>query len=142
MNKNIQSVFQKLLVDNGLDQPVPLGGKAKTLSNEERELLMLSLAKAAKWNGFIAVIIMAIQGILLVFCLVVVWYLKDNPSSFQIIVGGSLIGLVPLATMFSKVWKEKHRMDILRAVLPLIALDKLTDLAFFFSKNENYLNTP
>jgi hypothetical protein len=128
MNKNIQSVFQKLLVDNGLDQPVPLGGKAKTLSNEERELLMLSLAKAAKWNGFIAVIIMAIQGILLVFCLVVVWYLKDNPSSFQIIVGGSLIGLVPLATMFSKVWKEKHRMDILRAVLPLIALDKLTDL--------------
>jgi hypothetical protein len=142
MNKNIQSVFQKLLVDNGLDQPVPLGGKAKTLSNEERELLMLSLAKAAKWNGFIAVIIMAIQGILLVFCLVVVWYLKDNPSSFQIIVGGSLIGLVPLATMFSKVWKEKHRMDILRAVLPLIALDKLTDLAFFFAKNENYLNTP
>ena len=142
MNKNIQSVFQKLLVDNGLDQPVPLGGKAKTLSNEERELLMLSLAKAAKWNGFIAVIIMAIQGILLVFCLVVVWYLKDNPSSFQIIVGGSLIGLVPLATLFSKVWKEKHRMDILRAVLPLIALDKLTDLAIFFAKNENYLNTP
>lgn len=142
MNKNIQSVFQKLLVDNGLDQPVPLGGKAKTLSNEERELLMLSLAKAAKWNGFIAAILMAIQGILLVFCLVVVWYLKDNPSSFQIIVGGSLIGLVPLATMFSKVWKEKHRMDILRAVLPLIALDKLTDLAFFFAKNENYLNTP
>lgn len=136
MINNLKSIFQKLLVDTGLDQPRRLGGRAKTLSQEERELLMISLAKAAKWNGAIAAVVMIVQGILLGFCLLVAWHLKDNPSLFQPILGGSLLGLVPLAASFAYFWKEKHRMDILRALLPLMTLDELTDLAFGFASGD------
>lgn len=137
MNKNVKSVFQSLLIDAGLNQPAPLGGGTpKLLSTAQRELLLVSLADAAKWNGILASILIVAQAGLLIFCLVIAWYLKDNPESFKPILGGSLLGLGTLITGFAVVWKEKHRMDILRAVLPFVPLDKLTELAFAFASGD------
>jgi hypothetical protein len=136
MNNSLQSVFRNLLHDTGFDKPAPLGSRPKYLSAEERNLLITSLTRAGKWNGVLAVVLLVAIAILLIFSLVVAWYLRDTPSSFEKILGGSLLGLILLLGWFAHVWKEKHRMDMLRAVLPLLNLDKLTELAFGFASGD------
>jgi len=108
-----------------------MGGSqaVKPLTANDRALLDKGLNHAAWWNNILATVLIVVQAALLIFCCLVAWNIIGNPSAYKAILGGSLVTLAPLTGVFAYVWKTKHQMDIMRAILPLMSSEKLTQLA-------------
>lgn len=137
----LEKLLQELLVEAGELKPVVMGKAPAKISvtPEIKERLMERLFVALKLHNQILLALIALHFLIIIAAFCLVYYYRSSPTTVSVILGGSILSLLPVIRSLSNIWRTKMAVDVLIAILPSLSpeqsLEAVKDLYYYQSES-------
>jgi len=134
------SILESYLDQAGALTPVRLGGERKAISlkAEDSKVLVDRLMKEAKFNNLLLSSVTVLHFALFALALWLVYYYRNTPNTVVVILGGSVLSLMPITWGLRGLWREKWAIDMLVTILPNLSPEEALNVVkiLYYSKEE------